>query len=105
LLASAIEAALQPARRPRPCGYRGVPDRAEPKGALSVERSIRKTINLIAAFPGREPGVDLRSARRSCHAAWPLSVPYLVFYTVRDEEIVVLRVRHGPREPIDPSRL
>jgi plasmid stabilization system protein ParE len=31
--------------------------------------------------------------------------PYLVFYTLGDDEIVILHVRHGARKPIDPGRL
>jgi plasmid stabilization system protein ParE len=31
--------------------------------------------------------------------------PYLVFYTLRDDEIVILHIRHGARAPIDPSEL
>lgn len=31
--------------------------------------------------------------------------PYLVFYGVIRNEVVVLHVRHGSREPINPSDL
>jgi plasmid stabilization system protein ParE len=73
-----------------------------PKGALSVERRIRKTIDLIAAFPGAGRCLDQRPAVR----VMPLGrYPYLVFYTLRGDETVILHVRHGAREPVDPSRL
>jgi plasmid stabilization system protein ParE len=73
-----------------------------PKGALSVERSIRKTVDLVAAFPGAGRRFDQRPTVR----VMPLGrYPYLVFYTLRDDEIVILHVRHGARKPIDPSRL
>ncbi|HEY1245687.1 MAG TPA: type II toxin-antitoxin system RelE/ParE family toxin [Hyphomicrobiaceae bacterium] len=73
-----------------------------PNGALSVERRIRKTIDLITAFPGAGRRLDRRPAVR----VMPLGrYPYLIFYTLHDDEIVVLHVRHGARKPIDPSRL
>jgi plasmid stabilization system protein ParE len=31
--------------------------------------------------------------------------PYLVFYAVVADDVVILHVRHGAREPIDPSTL
>jgi hypothetical protein len=31
--------------------------------------------------------------------------PYLVLYTLHDDEIVILHVRHGAHKPIDPSSL
>ncbi|MFZ1102740.1 MAG: hypothetical protein WAN86_07870 [Hyphomicrobiaceae bacterium] len=31
--------------------------------------------------------------------------PYLLFDTLRGDEIVILHVRHSARAPIDPSRL
>jgi plasmid stabilization system protein ParE len=72
------------------------------KGALSVERRIRKTIDLIAAFPGAGRRLDQRPAVR----VMPIGrYPYLVFYTLGDDEIVILHVRHGARKPIDPGRL
>jgi plasmid stabilization system protein ParE len=73
-----------------------------PKGALSVERRIRKTIDLITAFPGAGRRLDQRPAVR----VMPIGrYPYVVFYTLNADEIVILHVRHGAREPIDPSSL
>ncbi len=73
-----------------------------PGGALSVERRIRKTIKLISEFPGAGRGLDQRPAVR----VLPIGrYPYLIFYTLRDTEIVVLYIRHGARKPVDPERL
>jgi plasmid stabilization system protein ParE len=73
-----------------------------PKGALSVERRIRKTIDLISEFPGAGRSLDQRPAVRVI----PLGrYPYLVFYALRDDEVVIPHVRHGAREPVDPDRL
>jgi plasmid stabilization system protein ParE len=73
-----------------------------PRGALSVERRIRATIRLISEFPGAGRSLDQRPAVR----VLPIGrYPYLIFYTLRGTEIVVLHIRHGAREPIDPERL
>jgi toxin ParE1/3/4 len=73
-----------------------------PNGAVSVKRRIRKTIDLVAAFPGAGRRLDQRPGVR----VMPIGRhPYLVFYTLRGDEIVVLHVRHGARKPIDPSQL
>jgi plasmid stabilization system protein ParE len=76
--------------------------RVAPKRARNVERRIRKTIQLIAEFPGAGRGLDQRPAVR----VMPIGrYPYLVFYTLRDDEIVVLHIRHGARASVDPGKL
>jgi plasmid stabilization system protein ParE len=73
-----------------------------PKGARNVERRIHKTIQLIAEFPGAGRRLDQRPAVR----VLPLGrYPYLIFCTLRDDEIVVLHIRHGARSPVDPEQL
>jgi toxin ParE1/3/4 len=73
-----------------------------PRGALAVDRRIRKTIDLIAAFPSAGRQLEQRPAIR----VMPIGrYPYLVFYTSRNDEVVILHVRHGARRPIDPSEL
>ena len=73
-----------------------------PRGALSVESSIRKTIDVIVAFPKAGRALEQRSHVR----VMPLGrYPYLLFYTVRGDEVVILHIRHGRRKPIDPREL
>jgi toxin ParE1/3/4 len=73
-----------------------------PTGALSVESSIRKTIDIIAAFPQAGRALEQRPHVR----VMPLGrYPYLLFYTVRGDEVVILHIRHGGRKPIDPREL
>lgn len=73
-----------------------------PAGALSVESSIRKTIDIIVAFPQAGRALEQRPHVR----VMPLGrYPYLLFYTVRGDEVVILHIRHGGREPIDPRKL
>jgi toxin ParE1/3/4 len=66
-----------------------------PVGAERVRLHLVETIDRLADFPflGRptdEPGVR---------------VLVLVFYAVMADDVVILHVRHGAREPIDPSTL
>lgn len=73
-----------------------------PQGALSVEDGIRKTIDVIAAFP--RAGRAL--AQRPHVRVMPLGrYPYLLFYTVREDAIVILHIRHARRQPVDPQGL
>lgn len=73
-----------------------------PQGALAVERRIREVVSLLAEFPGIGRVVEQRPAVR----VMPLGrYPYLVFYTVRDDELFVIHIRHGARKPIQPAEL
>lgn len=72
-----------------------------PSGAERVRVHLVETIERLADFPflGRqtdEPNVRVLVLTR---------YPYLVFYAVVGDDVVVLHVRHGAREPFDPSTL
>lgn len=72
-----------------------------PAGAERVRRHLMETIDRLSDFPflGRatvEPKVRVLPLTRH---------PYLVFYSVANNEVVVLHIRHGARAPIDPSGL
>lgn len=72
-----------------------------PSGAERVRLHLVETIDRLADFPflGRqtdEPGVRVLVLTR---------YPYLVFYGVVAGGVVILHVRHGAREPLDPSTL
>lgn len=72
-----------------------------PTGAERVRLHLIQTIERLADFPflGRptdEPGVRVLVLTR---------YPYLVFYAVIADDVVILHVRHGAREPVDPSTL
>lgn len=72
-----------------------------PSGAERVRLHLVETIDRLANFPflGRatdEPSVRVMALTR---------YPYLVFYAVVGDEVVILHVRHGAREPFDPSTL
>jgi plasmid stabilization system protein ParE len=42
--------------------------------------------------PKYKPGVRMITVRR---------YPYLIFYTVENNEVLIMSVRHGARRPID----
>lgn len=70
-------------------------------GADRVRLHIAETIDRLSDFPslGRptdQPGVRILPLTR---------YRYLVFYAVIRSEVVILHVRHGARQPIDPSTL
>jgi plasmid stabilization system protein ParE len=72
-----------------------------PGGAERVRQHIAETLERIGDFPflGREtnePGVRVLSLTR---------YPYLIFYAVLSDTVAVLHIRHGAREPLDPSEL
>jgi hypothetical protein len=40
-----------------------------------------------------------KPANPVCGASWPLPIPHLIFYEVKDDEVVIVGVRHGARDP------
>jgi plasmid stabilization system protein ParE len=71
-----------------------------PTGARAVEHAIRRTVLLIADFPGSGRAVE---QRRDARVLPVLGYPYLIFYTVRADTVFVLHVRHAKRAA--PERL
>ena len=73
-----------------------------PSAAAAVEGRIRFVAELLAAFPASGRKLEQRPTVRVI----PLgSYPYRIFYTVADDEVVVLHVRHAARAPIDSGEV
>ena len=73
-----------------------------PQRALAVERRIREVVDRLAEFPGM--GREL--AQRPRVRVMPLGrYPYLIFYTARENELIVLHIRHGARMPLMSDEL
>jgi len=73
-----------------------------PQGAQAVERAIRTTIALIADFPGCGRAL---AQRRTVRVIPVTRYPFLIFYTVTEESVIVLHIRHAARRPVDPDDL
>jgi plasmid stabilization system protein ParE len=72
-----------------------------PTGAERVRVHLVETINRLTDFPFLGRATDAPGVRVLALARYP----YLIFYSVIMEYVVILHVRHGAREPIDPSTL
>lgn len=73
-----------------------------PRTAAAVEQRIRTIVELIARFPASGRVLEERTAVRVI----PLgNYPYRIFYTAAGDEMIILHIRHGAREQIDPSQL
>ncbi|GLK80978.1 type II toxin-antitoxin system RelE/ParE family toxin [Methylopila turkensis] len=64
-----------------------------PQGAQRVRTRIRAVLELLSDFPRNGARVgQLRRIRATPY-------PYLIFYEIAGNEIVVVAVRHGARDP------
>jgi plasmid stabilization system protein ParE len=67
-----------------------------PQGAQNVQARIQHVIGLISVFPelGRQsrvrPGIRRMSTK---------PYPYVIFYAVTEQEIIIRRIRHMARKP------
>jgi plasmid stabilization system protein ParE len=68
-----------------------------PRAARSVEAAIRRTVDLLGEFSGSGRALMQRSRVRVMPVA---HYPYLVFYTINGDELLVLHIRHGARAPV-----
>jgi toxin ParE1/3/4 len=63
--------------------------------AIDLRERIERTVEALAEIPEMAQVADEPGVRRM-----PVtSYPYVIFYTVEANELVVLHVRHGARRP------
>jgi toxin ParE1/3/4 len=67
-----------------------------PQGARRVGRRIQIIVNLLAQHPLAGQPTERPRQRRIVASPYP----YVVFYRVRDEEVVIQRIRHTARRPV-----
>lgn len=70
-----------------------------PLGAISIEKNIRSSVARLATFPGSGHATDDPSIRILTVGRYP----YLVFYEVRLDAVVIHHIRDARRKPIDPD--
>jgi len=70
-------------------------DRRNPQAARSVKAFIKKRIGDLRHLPERYPLVGQRDAR----ALFLGRYPYMVYYRVSGDEIIILHIRHAARRP------
>ena len=72
-----------------------------PRGAERVRQHIMHTVDMLTDFPFLGKSTQEPRVRSLVLSKYP----YLVFYSVVRDEVVILHIRHGAREPIDPATL
>ncbi len=66
-----------------------------PQGAYRVHKRIGAVIELLLRYPSIGMGTDVPMIRRITTTPYP----YLIFYEVSSDEIVIHAVRHAARSP------
>jgi len=70
-----------------------------PSGAANVMDAIKSSIDALTAFPKIGPTIDDAGHRRLS----VLRFPYVIFYRLAEDEILILHIRHTSRRPINPE--
>ena len=66
-----------------------------PGGARRVHQRILKITQLLLRYPGSGQQTSNRRLRRISAAPYP----YVIFYEMTGDEIVIIGIRHGARDP------
>ena len=64
-----------------------------PRAAATVGQAIETTVARIAAFPESAQATDESTVRMAPAGRFP----YLIFYSVAESEVQIIRVLHGAR--------
>ena len=70
---------------------------SSPSGAKRVQARIQAAVNRLIEYPHSGQFTGLKTMRRVVATPYP----YLVFYKVDADEVVIIGVRHAARRPID----
>jgi len=68
-------------------------------GATNVLGAIKSSIETLSFFPQIGRVVDDAGHRR----VPVLRYPYVIFYRIAGDELLILHIRHASRRPIDPE--
>jgi plasmid stabilization system protein ParE len=66
-----------------------------PQGAMRVHARIRAVLELLLTHPRVGVRTDDKTIRRINISPYP----YLIFYEIADDEIIIHALRHGARDP------
>ncbi|MDA9413232.1 MULTISPECIES: type II toxin-antitoxin system RelE/ParE family toxin [unclassified Bradyrhizobium] len=66
-----------------------------PKGAARVQKRIRDVISLLLTHPE----IGLRTDDPDIRRLTTTPYPFLVFYEIGHQEIIIHAIRHGARDP------
>jgi toxin ParE1/3/4 len=69
-----------------------------PIGAVNVLGAIKSSVDTLSFFPLIGRLVDNAGHRR----VPVLRYPYVIFYRIAGDELLILHIRHTSRRPIDP---
>ena len=72
-----------------------------PTGAVAVISAIRSTAELIGEYPHIGRATDIEGVK----SLPVVRYPYLVYYTLEPDEIVIVHIRHGARALPGPDEL
>jgi toxin ParE1/3/4 len=70
-----------------------------PKGAADILGAIKSSIDTLSFFPQIGRLVDDAGHRRMPVVRYP----YLIFYRIGGNELLILHIRHSSRRAIDPA--
>ena len=73
-----------------------------PRAAEKIGESVSAIVSLLREFPASGRALQDRPVVR----VMPLgNLPYLIFYSIAGEDLRILHVRHGARQPVRPDDL
>jgi toxin ParE1/3/4 len=70
-------------------------DEQSPQGARRVQRRIQTITELLV----QQPYSGRRTSNRRLRRISATPYPYVIFYEITDQEVVIIGVRHGARDP------
>ncbi|HSI40637.1 MAG TPA: type II toxin-antitoxin system RelE/ParE family toxin [Xanthobacteraceae bacterium] len=70
-----------------------------PQGAAGLRRRISSAVVLLQEHPRAGQTTSRQGVRRLSLSPFP----YVIFYRIYEEEVVILRFRHGARSPLSRS--
>jgi toxin ParE1/3/4 len=68
---------------------------ASPQGAQRVQRRIQHVVELLLTHPN----IGVRTVDPTIRRLTTMPYPYLVFYEISGDEIIIHAVRHSARDP------